>query len=117
MAPAWKNTKLEEAKQTFLTIAAPLTRCETTIAFPEVSNLPVEYCVKAFPGSIAIHREGIRGLELAQGKTLKLFEDELFIPGEPPPQPKEETEGPFVTSLPDQKGTPVVPTAQTPAQP
>lgn len=90
LSPGWRRTKLEDAKAIFVEIEAARVRCELTMLFPEVSNLAAEYCRGAFPGVIAIHRENIRGIEAAGVPTAKLFDSDLFIPGDPPPQPADQ---------------------------
>lgn len=93
LSPGWRRTKLEDAKALFLEISSSQTRCELTVLFPEVSNLSAEYCKGAFPGVIAIHRENIHGIEARGVQTAKLFDSDLFVPGDPPPQPPDPAPG------------------------
>ncbi len=101
LSPGWRRTKLDDAKKIFAAIQTPRTQCELLTLFPELSDQKSADCRAKFPGVIAIYRESIKGIEAEKGRTPKLFEDELFIPGEPPPQPKEEEAGPFVATPPN----------------
>lgn len=92
LSPGWRRTKVEDARAVFNEIGPLETRCELTAVFPEASSLSADYCKSSFPGVIAIHRETIRGIEAASVHTQKLFDSDLFIPGEPPPQPKDPEE-------------------------
>ena len=103
LSPGWRKSKLDDAKAVFLEIPSNQTRCELTMLFPEVSNLTAEYCKGAFPDVIAIHRKNIHGIEAKDMQTAKLFDSDLFVPGDPPPQ------------LPDEPGA--GPTGPAPAGP
>lgn len=109
LTPGWRRSKEQDAKEIFATITQEKARCEVAVLFPSIANVTVESCHQKFPGDIALHREKISGIEVAQGKTRKLFEDDLFIPGEPPPQPKEEIGGPFVPPTAIQTPAPTTP--------
>lgn len=105
LSPGWRRSKLEDAKKIFATLKSPRLQCELIVLFPELSDKKADQCRKEFPGVISVHRENIRGIESQKGRTANLFEDDLFIPGDPPPQPKEEDAGPFVTAPPASPGT------------
>lgn len=90
LLPGWRRSKMEDARTIFQEITQERTRCELTMLIPEISSLTAEYCRGAFPGVIAIHRENIRGIEAAGVPTAKLFQSDLFIPGDPPPQPPDQ---------------------------
>lgn len=90
LLPGWRRNKLEDARAIFQEIKDERTRCELTMLIPEISSLTADYCRSTFPGVIAIHRENIRGIEASGVPTAKLFESDLFIPGDPPPQPPDQ---------------------------
>ncbi|MCE9599733.1 MAG: hypothetical protein K8S54_17370 [Spirochaetia bacterium] len=111
LSPGWRRSKEQDAREIYATITQEKAKCDIAVLFPAIANVTVELCRQKFPGDISLQREKITGMEVAQGKTRKLFEDDLFIPGEPPPQPKEETGGPFVptTEIPNSNANPAAP--------